>query len=132
MNTPKTGPDPAEFAHVRDWVFDLDNTLYPHHVNLFAQIDRNMGAYVAELLQLEPNEARALQKRYYHDHGTTLQGLMLHHGIDPEAFLERAPAIDYSALLPHPELGSAVKPLPRRKFIITNGRQKPTPTAPHA
>lgn len=124
MNTPKTLPDPAEFTHVKDWVFDLDNTLYPHHVNLFAQIDRNMGAFVSELLQLDPDEARALQKRYYHEHGTTLQGLMLHHGVDPDDFLERAHAIDYSALLPHPELGEAVKALPGRKFIFTNGSTK--------
>ena len=126
MSKPKTAPVAADFAHVRDWVFDLDNTLYPHHVNLFAQIDRNMTAYVAELLQMERDEARALQKRYYHEHGTTLQGLMLNHGIDPNDFLERAHAIDYSALLPHPELGEAIKALPGRKFIFTNG------SVPHA
>lgn len=126
MTKPKTTPVAADFAHVRDWVFDLDNTLYPHHVNLFAQIDQNMSAFVAELLQLEPDEARALQKRYYHEHGTTLQGLMLNHNIDPNDFLERAHAIDYSALLPHPELGEAIKALPGRKFIFTNG------SVPHA
>jgi len=126
MSKPKTAPVAADFAHVRDWVFDLDNTLYPHHVNLFAQIDRNMTAYVAELLQMERDEARALQKRYYHEHGTTLQGLMLNHAIDPNDFLERAHAIDYSALLPHPELGEAIKALPGRKFIFTNG------SVPHA
>lgn len=118
---PKNLPDIADFSHVTEWVFDLDNTLYPHHVNLFSQIDRNMTAYVAELLRLEPDEARALQKRYYHEHGTTLQGLMIHYGIDPNDFLEKAHAIDYSALLPHPELGAAIKALPGRKFILTNG-----------
>ncbi|MCC2608301.1 pyrimidine 5'-nucleotidase [Neorhizobium petrolearium] len=123
---PKTSPDPIDFDRIRDWVFDLDNTLYPHHVNLFAQIDRNMTTYVQELLQLEPEEARVLQKRYYHEHGTTLQGLMLHYGIDPDSFLERAHAIDYSALLPNPELGEAIKALPGRKFIFTNG------SVPHA
>ena len=126
MTKPKTLPEPADFAHVTEWVFDLDNTLYPHHINLFAQIDRNMSAYVSELLQLESEEARALQKRYYHEHGTTLQGLMLHHGINPDEFLERAHAIDYSALLPHPELGEAIRTLPGRKFIFTNG------SVPHA
>jgi putative hydrolase of the HAD superfamily len=123
---PKTAPDAADFSHIRDWVFDLDNTLYPHHVNLFAQIDTNMTAYVQELLQLEKEDARVLQKRYYHEHGTTLQGLMLNHGIDPDGFLERAHAIDYSALLPNPELGEAIKALPGRKFIFTNG------SVPHA
>lgn len=125
MNTmPKNTAEPADFAHVTEWVFDLDNTLYPHHINLFSQIDRNMTAYVAELLQLDPEEARVLQKRYYHEHGTTLQGLMIHYGIDPNDFLEKAHAIDYSALLPDPELGEAIKALPGRKFILTNGSVK--------
>jgi putative hydrolase of the HAD superfamily len=123
---PKTAADVTDFSRIRDWVFDLDNTLYPHHINLFGQIDLNMTAYVQELLQLERDEARALQKRYYHEHGTTLQGLMLHHGIDPDGFLEKAHAIDYSALLPNPELGDAIKALPGRKFIFTNG------SVPHA
>jgi putative hydrolase of the HAD superfamily len=85
-----------------------------------------MTAYVQELLQLEREEARALQKRYYHEHGTTLQGLMLNHGIDPDGFLEKAHAIDYSALMPDPDLGEAIKALPGRKFIFTNG------SVPHA
>ncbi len=123
---PKTSPEPADFAHIRDWVFDLDNTLYPHHINLFAQIDVNMTSYVQELLQLERDEAKALQKRYYHEHGTTLSGLMANHGIDPDGFLERAHAIDYSALMPDPALGEAIKALPGRKFIFTNG------SVPHA
>lgn len=121
---PHNLPQNSDFDHVRDWVFDLDNTLYPHHINLFEQIDRNMTAYVSELLQLEADEARALQKRYYHEHGTTLQGLMIHYGIDPNDFLEKAHAIDYSPLLPHPELGEAIKALPGRKFILTNGSVK--------
>lgn len=114
-------PRPADFAHVTDWVFDLDNTLYPHHVDLFAQIDRNMTAYVSALLQMEPDEARQVQKRYYREHGTTLQGLMLHHGIDPNDFLEKAHAIDYSIIPADPALGDAIRALPGRKFIFTNG-----------
>ncbi|MCF3639166.1 pyrimidine 5'-nucleotidase [Rhizobium sp. TRM95111] len=114
-------PDKSDFAHVRDWVFDLDNTLYPHHVDLFAQIDRNMTAYVSELLGLSREDARTLQKRYYHDHGTTLQGLMLHHGVEPGDFLDKAHAIDYAVLKPDLALGEAIKALPGRKFIFTNG-----------
>jgi putative hydrolase of the HAD superfamily len=120
--TDKTAlPDRADFAHVTEWVFDLDNTLYPHHVDLFAQIDRNMTAYVAQLLGLEPDEARALQKRYYHEHGTTLRGLMHHHGIDPSEFLDAAHRIDYAPLLADEGLSAAIKALPGRKFIFTNG-----------
>ena len=132
MTRTTSQPTPADFAHVRAWVFDLDNTLYPHHVDLFAQVDRNMTAYVSALLQLEPDEARQLQKKYYLEHGTTLQGLMIHHRVDPNDFLEKAHAIDYSPLLPHPELGEAIKALPGRKFIFTNGSVAHAQAAAHA
>lgn len=121
MTRDSTLPTPADFADVRDWVFDLDNTLYPHHINLFAQIDRNMTAFVADLLQLHPDEARQVQKRYYHEHGTTLAGLMRNHAVDPADFLAKAHAIDYSLLVPDLDLGEAIKALPGRKFIFTNG-----------
>ena len=114
-------PDPSRSAHVTDWVFDLDNTLYPHHSNLFSQIDVRMTAYVSELLQLPREEARALQKQLYLEYGTTLNGLMERHGIDPDDFLNKVHDIDYSWVDPNPALGDAIKALPGRKFIFTNG-----------
>jgi len=114
-------PDPSRFAHVRDWVFDLDNTLYPHHTNLFAQIDVKMTSYVSELLSLPREEARKLQKALYLEYGTTLSGLMARHHIDPDDFLQKVHDIDYSWLAPDPALGDAIRDLPGRKFIFTNG-----------
>ena len=118
-----TEADPARFAHVTDWVFDLDNTLYPHHSNLFSQIDVKMTAYVSELLKLPREEARKLQKELYLEYGTTLNGLMNRHGIDPDDFLEKVHDIDYSWLKPDPVLGAAIRQLPGRKFIFTNGNR---------
>ncbi|QKV19417.1 pyrimidine 5'-nucleotidase [Oricola thermophila] len=117
-------PSPADFAHVREWVFDLDNTLYPHHTNLFAQIDVRMTAYVSELLQIPREEARKVQKDFYKRYGTTLRGLMDNHGVDPDDFLEKVHDIDYSWVAPDPALGEAIKALPGRKFIFTNGDRK--------
>jgi putative hydrolase of the HAD superfamily len=114
-------PDPSRFAAVTDWVFDLDNTLYPHHSNLFSQIDVKMTAYVSELLQLPRDEARTLQKQLYLEYGTTLNGLMERHGIDPDDFLQKVHDIDYSWVAPNPALGDEIKALPGRKFIFTNG-----------
>jgi len=114
-------PDPSRFAHVRDWVFDLDNTLYPSKTNLFAQIDVKMTSYVSELLSLPREEARKLQKELYLEYGTTLSGLMARHHIDPDDFLRKVHDIDYSWLAPDPALGDAIRDLPGRKFIFTNG-----------
>ena len=117
-------PDPTRFSHVTDWVFDLDNTLYPHHSNLFSQIDVKMTAYVSELLSLSREDARKLQKELYKQYGTTLNGLMQRHGIDPDDFLEKVHDIDYSWLVPDPVLGAAIHQLPGRKFIFTNGDRR--------
>jgi putative hydrolase of the HAD superfamily len=108
-------------AHVTDWVFDLDNTLYPRECNLFAQIDRRITQYVMDLTRLDFAEARALQKTYYRDYGTTLNGLMSRHAVDPDHFLSIVHDIDYSPVLAHPGLVEAIRGLPGRKFILTNG-----------
>lgn len=112
---------PADFAHVRDWVFDLDNTLYPRKTDLFSQIDKRMTIFVGELLGLEPDEARRVQKGFYQSHGTTLAGLMSAHDVDPDQFLNYVHDIDYSWLAPDPALGDEIAALPGRKFIFTNG-----------
>ena len=66
----------GSFTHVEAWVFDLDNTLYPADCNLFAEIDRRMGTFIAERFGLPFATAQALRKRYYYEYGTTLAGLM--------------------------------------------------------
>lgn len=116
-------PDPSHFQHVRTWIFDLDKTLYPHDTDLYSQIDVRMTACVSELLSLSREDARRLQKELYRDHGTTLRGLMDLYNIDPDDFLQKVHDIDYSWLKPNPELGRAIRALPGRKFIFTNGNR---------
>lgn len=114
-------PQPRSLSHVTDWVFDLDNTLYPRECNLFAQIDLLISHYMVGVTQLPFDEARALQKAYYRDYGTTLNGLMQLHEVDPDHFLNTVHAIDYSPVAAHPDLVDAIRALPGRKFILTNG-----------
>ncbi|RYE88423.1 MAG: pyrimidine 5'-nucleotidase [Hyphomicrobiales bacterium] len=108
-------------SHVTDWVFDLDNTLYPRECNLFAQIDVLISHYMVSVTKLPYDEARALQKTYYRDYGTTLNGLMQRHDVDPDHFLRTVHAIDYSPVAAHRDLVAAIRDLPGRKFILTNG-----------
>jgi len=70
--------------HIESWVFDLDNTLYPRTCDLFAQVDTLITQYMMDVTGMEKVAARRLQKDYYRDHGTTLNGLMLHHDVDPD------------------------------------------------
>jgi putative hydrolase of the HAD superfamily len=108
-------------SHITDWVFDLDNTLYPRECNLFAQIDLLISNYMVNVTHLPYDEARALQKTYYREYGTTLNGLMQRHSVDPDDFLRTVHAIDYSPVSAHPDLLGAIRALPGRKFIHTNG-----------
>ncbi len=107
-------------SHVTDWVFDLDNTLYPRHCDLFSQIDVKMNEYVAGLLDLDLAAARKVQKELYRDYGTTLRGLMECYQVEPHDFLNAVHDIDYSVLEPNPELGQLIGALPGRKHIFTN------------
>ena len=111
----------ASFGDVREWVFDLDNTLYPRHCDLFAQIDWKMTDYVANLLSLDKDAARKLQKDLYRKHGTTLRGLMEEYDVDPHDFLDAVHDIDYTPVNPNPGLGDLIAALPGRKHIFTNG-----------
>ncbi|WP_408022661.1 pyrimidine 5'-nucleotidase [Stappia albiluteola] len=113
--------DLRAFQGVEAWVFDLDNTLYPAHVDLFAQIDERISNYVSRLLGIAKEEARIKQKEFYRDYGTTLRGLMNEHKIDADEFLNYVHDIDYSPVPPDPELEAQIAALPGRKYIFTNG-----------
>lgn len=103
------------------WVFDLDNTLYPADCNLFAQIDLRMTEYISALLGVDSTAARGLQKTYYYQYGTTLRGLMLHHAVNPDDYLEFVHDIDVSPVPPSPQLNRMLARLPGRKVVFTNG-----------
>src|SRR4029079_17167530 len=109
------------FAHVRDWIFDLDNCLYPASTGLFALIDQRMGAYIQRLLDCGPVEAKRVQKSHFHEHGTTLAGLMKEHGVDPHHFLDDVHAIPLDRIERDERLSHALARLPGRKFVFTNG-----------
>ena len=118
---PSAGPAPRAFGHVDTWVFDLDNTLYPHHLNLWQQVDDRIRNYIAQFLGTTYAEAFQKQKDFYRRYGTTMRGMMIEHGMDPDGFLDFVHQIDHSPIEPNPALGAALKRLPGRKLILTNG-----------
>ncbi|WP_448663121.1 pyrimidine 5'-nucleotidase [Sphingomonas sp. CJ20] len=111
----------AELSHIRNWIFDLDNTLYPASANLFPMIDARIGDYVRTLLQCDAEEAHRVQKGYFHAHGTTLSGLIADHGVDPHHYLDFVHDVDMSVLTRDEALIAALALLPGRKLVFTNG-----------
>jgi putative hydrolase of the HAD superfamily len=109
------------FAHIRDWIFDLDNCLYPASAGLFDLIDERMAAYIQRLLDCDEQEAKRVQKAHFHEYGTTLAGLMEEHGVDPHHFLEDVHDIQLERLQCDEQLGRFLHRLPGRRFVFTNG-----------
>ncbi len=119
-----TRPAPRAFGHIETWVFDLDNTLYPHHVNLWQQVDERIRDYIAGFLEVSSEEAFRLQKDYYQRYGTSMRGLMTLHGMQPDDYLDFVHQIDHSPLEPNAALGVAIEGLAGRKLILTNGTRR--------
>ena len=120
----RRNPNGRMFGEVDTWIFDLDNTLYPASCNLFAQVDRRMGEFIAKAIGVPYAHARHLQKAYYRQFGTTLTGLMQVHKMQPDAFLAYVHDIDLSVLPELPDLAAAIQRLPGRRLIFTNGSRK--------
>lgn len=119
----KTTSQAAAFdrlARVDTWIFDLDNTLYPAASDLFTQVRNRMTVFICNRFGIGFDEARALQRRYYLDHGTTMLGLMHHHNVDPHEFMDFVHDIDLSGLAPSETLRDALGRLPGRRVIYTN------------
>ncbi|HEX8578161.1 MAG TPA: pyrimidine 5'-nucleotidase [Allosphingosinicella sp.] len=107
--------------HIDCWIFDLDNSLYPASANLFELIDIRMGEYISRLVGCDSAEARRIQKDFFHEHGTTLAGLMRSHGTDPREFLDYVHDIDLARISADPRVVDALDRLPGRKYVFTNG-----------
>ena len=87
-------------------------------------VEVRMTGFVERLTGLPFDEARALQKKYLVEHGTTLAGLMAHHGVSPHDFMDYVHDVPLDALIPDPALHDGIARLPGRKLVFTNGSAK--------
>lgn len=112
-----------DVSQIETWVFDLDNTLYPPHADLWPKVDHRITVFLSEMFGLDGMSARALQKHYYHHYGTTLNGLMAEHpdSVDVHHFLDFVHDIDRTTLMVDAPLAAAIERLPGRRLVFTNG-----------
>jgi len=103
-------------------IFDLDNTLYPAEKQLFSLIDVRINRYMTEVVGIPAPEVDGLRRSYWRQYGVTLQGLIRHHGVDPEDYLLYVHDVDVTAILgPDLALREVLAGLPQRKAVFTNG-----------
>ena len=113
-----------ELKSIKYWIFDLDNTLYSGKTKVFEQVDKKMSEYISKKLNVSTAEAKEIQKNYFHEYNTTLNGMIKNHKIDADEFLEFVHNIDIDFLKKDLILGEELKKLEGKKIIFTNGSRK--------
>jgi putative hydrolase of the HAD superfamily len=117
----KTNLDSFGLAEIKDWVFDLDNTIYPASSSLFPRVAERMTSFIMEHFNLDAEAAAEMKTRLFRKYGTTMHGLMREHNMAPDDFLAYVHEIDLSDVHYDADLDNFISSLPGRKHIYTNG-----------
>jgi putative hydrolase of the HAD superfamily len=110
-----------ELKKIKYWLFDLDNTLYSGDTKVFDQVDKKMSFFISKKLNVSLEEAKKIQKNYFHEYNTTLNGMIKNHKIDAEEFLEFVHDVDLNFLKKDINLQNELANLMGKKYIFTNG-----------
>ena len=110
-----------ELKNIKYWLFDLDNTLYSGASKVFDQVDKKMTEFISSKLNTSKKEARKIQKNYFTEYNTTLNGMIKNHKIDANEFLDFVHDIDLSFLKKDKLLDEQIEKIDGKKIIFTNG-----------
>jgi len=110
-----------EFKNIKNMIFDCDGVLYKDLDAVFGQVSKRMSEYISRKLNVDLKKAKELRRNYFHQYNTSLNGLMIHHKIDPHEFLEYVHDIDLDFLKKDTLLREELLKLDVKKFVYTNG-----------
>ena len=107
--------------NIKNILFDCDGVLYEELQAVFGQVSKRMTHYISSKLNIDLKKAKELQTNYFHKYNTSLNGLMIHHDIDPKDFLKYVHDIDLSCLSKNDILRDELINLDLKKYVFTNG-----------
>ena len=110
-----------EFKKIKNFIFDCDGVLYDDLEGVFGQVSKRMTEYISKKLNLSLEKAKELQTNYFHKYNTSLNGLMIHHDINPQEFLKYVHDINLDFLKKDLKLRKELIELKTKKFVFTNG-----------
>ena len=110
-----------ELKKIKYWLFDLDNTLYSGDTKVFNQVDKKMSFFISKKLNVNLEEAKKIQKNYFQEYHTTLNGMIKNHNINAEEFLQYVNDVDLNFLKKDLNLQNELTKLMGKKYIFTNG-----------
>ena len=113
--------DAADLRHIDVWLFDLDDTLYPHDNGIMVEMRQRIADFIARLTGKAEEEARSIQRHWFETHGAALPGLLAEYNVTPREFLDDIHDLALHQLEHNQPLDAALAALPGRRFIFTNG-----------
>ena len=103
----------------KNWIFDLDNTIYDIKLALFSKISSRITEYIIRALSISREEANLVRSNMYKKYGLTLTGLMREYGIPPDEYLDYIHDVSHPELKYDEQLKLNLSNLAGRKFIYT-------------
>ena len=104
---------------------DLDETLYPKSNGLWQCISHRINQFLVERLNMPLEAAHELRQSYLESYGTTLNGLLQNHDIDPLDYLDFVHEIPIESMIkPDPSLRQILNQVTPARFIFTNASQQ--------
>ena len=107
----------------KNWIFDLDNTVYDIKAGVFEKISSRITEYIIRTLSITREEANLVRSNMYKKYGLTLTGLMREYGIAPDEYLDYIHDVTHPELKYDEQLKVNLNNLIGRKFIYTNASQ---------
>jgi putative hydrolase of the HAD superfamily len=106
----------------RVWIFDLDNTLHDARPHIFPSMHAQINRFLQREFGIDEAGANAMRAGFWKLYGTTLKGLMKHHGMNPRRFLAETHVFPALAemVVHHNAVGHALERLAGTKLLFSN------------
>jgi putative hydrolase of the HAD superfamily len=104
------------------WIFDLDNTLHDARPHIFPSMHAQINEYLMRYFNVDQEGANEMRRGFWLRYGTTLKGLMRHHGTDPHHYLRETHRFpELADMLVHENaLKHALMSLGGRRLVFSN------------
>lgn len=110
-----------DLSRIRCFLFDLDDTLYPHDSGLWEMIRERIDQFMVEEMHFPAEQVSGLRHRLWKRYGTTLRGLQAEYHVDMDTYLRYVHAVPLDEYLtPDSTLSETLSSLPQLKCIFTN------------
>jgi putative hydrolase of the HAD superfamily len=106
-------------------IFDLDETLYKPGIGIWNKLSDRIHQYMHEVAGIPEEVVIETRIKYYGKYGTTMRGLIIHHDIDPNHYLDYVHDFEIDGEITFDQkLHDMIAELPYERHIFTNATRE--------